>query len=333
LASRWMLYGPVLLLAGLVAGGGWYGWKEYQRRQLAAAEAAKPVPKPDVLAQTYTGKIRAVKLIAVPAPIDGTLEGVEVADGEEVYEGQLLATIQNSKVETEKQQAEEDLERAKAKVADLESQAIAARLESSRASADLQRARAEYDTASRAFERVKLLFQQGAAARKGYEKAAAEFEKAAAELKSIEETLAGADQRAKAIQTNVETARAALQEKTDDVEESDADLLLGQVKSPVTGLLISHKRNSGDEVTRDIADLFEIATDLTALEVAAEIPAATAAKLAPGGAAFVQIAEAGDSPLNGTIRLVRDGIAYVEFLSPSPAIRPGMTAQVRFLVK
>jgi hypothetical protein len=147
----------------------------------------------------------------------------------------------------------------------------------------------------------------------------------------MQEALEAADARAKAIQASAELARTSLQEKTQDLEDSDADLLLGQVKAPATGLLISHKKEAGDEVTRDIVDLFEIATDLTALEVAVEIPAPVAAKLQAGGTAFVQIAEAGDAPLNGTIREVKDGLAHVEFLSPSPAIRPGMTAQVRFL--
>ena len=87
----------------------------------------------------------------------------------------------------------------------------------------------------------------------------------------------------------------------------------------------------GEEVTRDISDLFEIATDLGALEVIADIPADLAKKLAPGGRAFVQIAEAGPAPLNATIKQVTANQAVVEFTSPTPTIRPGMTAQVRFL--
>jgi hypothetical protein len=84
-------------------------------------------------------------------------------------------------------------------------------------------------------------------------------------------------------------------------------------------------------VTRDIGDLFEIAVDLTALEVVVEVPKALEAKLAAGQNALVQIAEAGPAPLEAKIREVKEGQAYVEFLSPSAAILPAMTAQVRFL--
>jgi multidrug resistance efflux pump len=331
LASRWMLYGPVLLIAALIGVGGYFLKQEFDRRQLAAAEAAKPKPAPDLLGLTYTGKIRARKTVLVPAPIEGTLESIEVTVGEEVFEGQLLGRIQNTAIEANKQRSEEDLDRAKGRVADIESQLLAAKLEASRASADVARIRSEYETASRAFDRQQKLFREGAAARKSFEKAETEFRALVEDLKSAEETSKGAQGRVSSLQTNFEEARQKLTEMTTDVEDAEAELLTGTVTAPVSGLLIGHSKNAGEQVTRDIEDLFEIAIDLLAMEIVAEVPEALAGKLAAGGRVFVQIAEAGPAPLNGIIREVKDGTAIIEFDSPSPSIKPGMSGQVRFL--
>ncbi len=331
LASRWMLYGPVLLIAGLLAVGGFYLKREYDRRQQAAAEAARPKPAVDALAQTYTGKIRAQKTVRVPAPVDGTLESIEATDGEEVYEGQLLGRIQNTSIAASKVRADEDLDRARNRVADIESQLLAARLESSRASAELARVRSEHEMASRMFDRQQKLFREGATARKTFEKAEADFRKLVDDFKDAREKSAAADGRTSSLQTNLEDARTKLKDLTEEAEDAEAELLTGEVKAPVSGLLIAHRKSAGDDVTRDIEDLFEIAADLTAMEIVTEIPPAVAAKVTPGAAAFVQIAEAGPAPLNGKVREIKDGAAIVEFVSPSPAIKPGMTGQVRFL--
>lgn len=326
-----MLYVPALALSVLIGTGGWYAWREYRDQQQQKAEAARPATAIDPITQPWAGRIRAQKTLAIPAPIDGTLEAMDVHDGDDVFEGQLLAHIKNTAVEANRQRTEEDIERAKARVADLESQVLGARLEASRASANLARARSEYEIKSRQYERQLKLFREGAAARKTYEKSQTDFEAASAELKDNEQTAKAADTRITALNTNLDEARKKLSELTTELEESDADLLVGDIKSPTNGILIGHKRSVGEEVTRDITDLFEIATDLGALEVIADIPADLSKKLAPGGRAFVQIAEAGPAPLNATIKQVTVNQAVVEFASPTPAIRPGMTAQVRFL--
>ena len=168
-------------------------------------------------------------------------------------------------------------------------------------------------------------------ARKTYEKSESDFRKLVEELKAIEDATKRADARVSALQSGTEEARLRLSEKTEALEDADAELLTGEVKAPVSGLLIGHNKNAGEQVTRDIKDLFEIATDLGAMAIVVDIPEALAKKLAPGGRAFVQITEAGEAPLNGTIREIRDMRAVVDFLSPNPVIKPGMSGHVRFL--
>jgi len=331
LASRWMLYGPVLLFLGLIASSAWYAKRQYDQMESAKAEAAKPQPLPDPIGQSWPGKLRAQNTVRIPAPIDGTLESIEVQDGEEVFEGQLLGRIVNSSLEAHKTRAEEDLERARTRLSELDSQVLAARLEANRASAELTRVRSEHEAALRLVERQRKLFQEGAAARKTYEKVEADYQKLATELKGTEDAAQTAEARLKALQAGAEEARQKLNEVTEDLEEAEAEQLTGEVKATVTGLLIAHRRGAGDEVTRDIEDLFEIAADLGAMEVVVEIPPDLAGRLQVGGGALVLVAEAGEAPLNGTIRELRSDAAVVEFISPTPAIRPGATGRARFV--
>jgi multidrug resistance efflux pump len=329
--GNWIYFAALLGILALAGGGGYYVFREYQKPKVELAAPA-PAANADAAAMSYQGKIRAAKTLPIPAPIDGTLEELSVADGEEVSEGQLLARITNSTLELAKQEAAELLEQARTKLEGFESQLIGARLEISRASADLARVKAEYETASRAFERQKVLFREGAAAKRTYDATEAAFRKIAEERSQLEDGLRSAETRAAGLQKNAEEARAKLTEATAEQEDADAEALTGQVLSPVTGLLVNHKKNAGDQVTRDIADLFEIAVDLTAMEVVVDLTAGLTGRVSAGQAALVQVAEAGPQPLEGKVREVKEGQAYVEFVSPSPAIRPGMTAQVRFLL-
>jgi len=53
------------------------------------------------------------------------------------------------------------------------------------------------------------------------------------------------------------------------------------------------------------------------------------AKLQAGMAACVFMAESGAEPVNAGISRIENAKVYVMFGSPDPAIRPGVTAQVR----
>jgi hypothetical protein len=53
----------------------------------------------------------------------------------------------------------------------------------------------------------------------------------------------------------------------------------------------------------------------------------------PGQSVIVQVAEMSGESLEGSVREVKDGQAIIEFSSPNPAIKPGLTAQVRIRLK
>lgn len=331
LGPGWLGYGSFALILILLGVLGWVAWTQL-RQQRGAVEAAKiPPPKVDPLTQSYTGKLKALETTLVPAPVDGTLQSLEVQDMEEVAEGQLLGRILNTTLEAAKSKASEDLDRAKGKQEEAESQLINARLEASRASADAARVKLDFDSAAREFQRQQTLFQAGAGARKNFEKAEAAYRRLSEDSKNLDAAAKQAEARVGTLQASVAEARQRVNEQTEEAENAGAEVLAGEVKAPVSGLLIGHRKSAGEEVTRDIEDLFEIATSLASMQVVVDIPTALAKTLSAGGNALVQIAEAGNTPLAGVIRDVQESQVLVDFQSPNPAIRPGMTAQVRFL--
>jgi hypothetical protein len=66
------------------------------------------------------------------------------------------------------------------------------------------------------------------------------------------------------------------------------------------------------------------------LEVIFDMPPDVARRLQSGYAVQVILAEMGGEPLAGHVKSVQAGQVVAAFSSPNAAIKPGVTAQVRF---
>jgi len=303
-------------------------------RQDDAAPATAPATSSGAVepnaAIDLPGRVQARQVVAVAAHIDGTLESVDVAAGEEVFEGQLLARLRNTGLEAAREQATEEMERARSRLNTLESLLIAARLEASRASADAARARGEYDRTAKLAQRQQMLHREGATPRLVYEKAQKEHEAVRGEYDGLSELARITQERVGSLGKDVETARRLAEEKNDELELAVTELQSGELRSPVDGIVVAVKAAAGEEVSPAIADLFQIAVDLSQLDVVVEPPPNELARIRAGQPVLIQLAELPDRPLDGTVREVKQGQVLVEFASPTQAIRPGLTAQVRF---
>lgn len=312
-------------LLAAVAGGGWYAYK--QTRPAPKQEQKTAVVEPYF---SLAGKVRARNIVNVAAPTDGTLEQLEVDDGQEVFEGQLLARIQNTTLTTAADQAKAEVERLETRLNNLESTLISARLEASRADADASRARAAAQVAEKDYLRQRTLLAAGATARLRFEKSEADYKTARSEADSVGTMAAQAQGKVEIAQKNIEEARRLLADKRQELDDAQEELLTAEVRSPADGLLIGHRADAGGEVTRDMKDLFQIGVDLGQLECVVEATPALAARIRPGQNVVIQIVEAANEPLAGIVKSINGTQVVVEFESPNPAIKPGLTAQVRF---
>jgi multidrug resistance efflux pump len=65
------------------------------------------------------------------------------------------------------------------------------------------------------------------------------------------------------------------------------------------------------------------------MEVVADAQPAALSRIRPGQAASIILPEAPNGEIVGSVREVRNGQVVVNFVSPTPAIKPGLSAQVR----
>jgi multidrug resistance efflux pump len=325
--GKWVLFATAVILLAIAAGAVSVVWRE----------RFKPKPKPQPAASvtifsgseiSLSGKVQALHVVTVPAPIDGKIEMFHVDDGQEVSQGQLLAQIASESLNAAQEAAAHELEQIQSRVNTLESSIIAARLEASRAAANASRANTEFDRADKAYQRQKTLLSAGATPKLAYEKAEKEYLTARSEADTLAAVAKQAEDRVGAMKADLDGARKTLDEKTEALDNVKGELAAGEVRSPVDGIIVGRRGDAGDSVDRSMKDFFQIATDLNLLAVMVEPQPAVLARIRPGQGALITVAEVPNENLSGVVKTAADGKVTVEFTSPTSLIRPGVSAQV-----
>ena len=278
---------------------------------------------------TLQGKIRPQHITGVGASVPGFIEAFLVEPGQDVYEGQVLARVGAQGLESARETAQAALERAQEQVTQAEAGVTAARLELSRAEADAQRARMTMERAERASARQQTLFREGATPRLAYEKALKEYETALKDYELIDATVRTGRDRIQGVTEEVNAARKIVADKARLLEEAQGNLAAAEVHSPVDGYVVTRKGEVGGSAEQQGNELFQIATDLYAMEVALEPKAELLRRIVPGQQALVLVLDLQNAAMAGVVREVKDNQVIVEFNSTLPAIKPGMQADVR----
>lgn len=315
-------------LLSLACAAAWWLLRSRTRTVAAPAPAAQLAALPSQV--RIPGTIRARRTVPVPATTQGILEQVMVEPGQEVFEGQLLARIHNGGLEEARQAAQADLERAEARARALESALIAARLEASRARAEADRVRTEFEKTERNYQRQQFLFKEGATAKLAFEKVQKEYELARRDYESVTEVARLAEDRLAALTRELDSARELLEDRKQALEEAQQKLAATEVHCPADGVLVARNRQVGDPVGPQVPDLFQIAVDLSTLEVVLEAEPPVFERIRPGQPVVVEVAEGPLGGLPGRVLKTEQGRVIVEFANPSPAVKPGMNAEVRF---
>jgi HlyD family secretion protein len=300
------------------------------KKSLTQTSATKTPPP--VVEVRLSGKIRAQNVISVGPPLQGTVGALFVDTGQQVFEGQLLARLTNEGLETGQQMAQKTLENAQARVNTLESEINSARLEASRARADASRARSEYDRLDKIFSRQRMLFAEGATPKLTYEKSSSDFELAQREYRALEQVATQAESRLEEIVKSLDAEKRALAEKSADLETARARAGATELVSPAQGMVVARNGEVGQSVGPDKADFFQIATQLSQLEVVLDPDPPAMRRIRLGQPALVSLAEQGSEGMLGAVKAIQGAQVIVAFTSPNPAVKPGMMAQVRIKV-
>jgi multidrug resistance efflux pump len=327
--GKWLLLAVSAILIAAAAGA----IAVWRQDRIAKDVADRPTPAPPPVPSgeiNLSGKIQARDVIYVDTEVSGRIQAFFADIGQDIYEGQLLARISNQSLESMRGEAQGAVENAQQRINKIESSIISARLEASRARADASRARAEFDRMDKVYRRQKMLYGEGATARLTYEKSEAEFNNAKTEFETLDVLATQAEERVGMLMKDLEAAKRTLDDKTRDLEGADAEVRSAEVRSPVTGAVVSRRGVVGDEVHAGAGspELFGITPDISALDVVLEPEPPVLERLERDTPAVVILADVPE-PVQGTVREIQGDQVFVAFTSPNPIIRPGMSAQVR----
>jgi multidrug resistance efflux pump len=324
--GKWVLLSVAAVLAGVAVGA----LSLWHRRPAPAlpVRAAGPAVLP-ANQVTLSGAIRPQHVVGVGAQVDGVIDAFAVDVGQDVYQGEVLARLGSQGLDSSREAAASAVDHAQERVNRADTAVAGARLEQSRADAEAQRARFAMERAEAAFSRQQLLFSQGATPRLVYEKAQSEYDSARTEFNVMDQAARAAAESVRSVLQEVASAQKILADENQRLQESQAAFEAADVHSPVDGLLVGRNGEVGKSAQEFGDNLFQIATDTYALEVAVEPQPAVLKRLRPGQPALVLVPDLGIPGITGDIKEIKGAQVVVEFNSTIPAIRPGMVADVR----
>jgi multidrug resistance efflux pump len=320
-------------LAVLLAGGGVLLFRAYSPGLLSPSpgKVAAPAPVFDGSHVILSGRINAVEVVAVPVPFDGTIDALLVEAGQDVYEGQLLAQIRSTGLESSKQTAKADMDRLRTRADTLQSELLAARTEASRAQELALQAQTKMESALKEAQKQQILLTKGAAGKLAAEKAQAQYEAASKYYDDLNTLALGAQQKVTDLATDLDGRQKTLEERIKADEDVTTQVASGEVRSPADGYIVARQGQVGEEVTRSSPDLFQIGINLGTLKIVAQAPQEILARVQAGQPAMIQIAEVPDG-IEAKVTELREGEVWIEFPRPSPLVKPGITAVVRIKV-
>jgi len=321
--GKWLLISLAALVAG--AGGGALSlhWK---------SRSAPPVPKSDAALVpaaseiTLAGKLRPQHVTIVKPDAAGNIDALLVDVGEDVFTGEVLARIGESGMAERSDAAAAAAGAAEESVARAERSVATARLENSRADADRARSRGALDRAREVYERQEMLNQHGATPRLTWEKAQRDLTDAQHEYDSLDKAAQLSAGQLQSALNALTLAQKALADRNADLTAARDNVQSGEVHSPVDGTVVARNGEAGSPAPED---LFEIATDLFALEAAVGAEPAVLPRLRAGEPVVIIIPDLQNAGIAGQVREIKDGTVIVEFTSTLAGIKPGMPVQVR----
>lgn len=323
--GKWLLIAGVTLIAAIGAGV----LSHRLRKTEPPVQARTPAAVLNQNEITVSGTIRATHVRGVGSSIEGNIEAFLADVGEEVFEGQVLARIGSGGLETTREQAAAQVELAQQQVGIAEAAVASARLEASRADADMQRSKLQVERAQKVFERQTTLHNAGATPKLKYEAAVAEYEAAVKDFEIMDKASRAARDGVQTAIDKLAGAKANLTEKSNELEAAQGAFEAAEVRAPVAGVIVGRQGEVG-KPSRDYGDqLFQIATDLFALEVAADPNPEQLKRIHPGQQALVLVLDLQSAGLPGMVKEIKDGQAIVAFDSGMPSIKPGLRADVR----
>jgi HlyD family secretion protein len=263
----------------------------------------EPISRGDIESVVVTtGSLNPVTTIEVGSQVSGRIAKLYADFNSRVKKAQVVAELDQSLFLTRVQQNQANYESAKA---------------------SLEKAKVTLDNYKKKYDRALELFQKELISYEEKETAETQYYNAVADLKSAE---------------------AHLEQAESQLESSKVDLAYTVIHSPIDGIVISRNVSVGQTVAASFQApvLFEIANDLSKMQVECSVDEADIGKIKEKQRASFTVDAFPDEKFTGTVTQVRyspeisqNVVTYttiVDVDNPEMKLRPGMTATVSIIV-
>jgi HlyD family secretion protein len=342
MARRKLKLVVVLLLLILLGAGGFYWFNTNGR---GPSYRTTPVERGELLSTiSSTGTLNAVVTVQVGTQVSGTIQQLLVDFNSPVKKGMLIARIDPSIFEAKVNQAQADLESARASV--LNQRAAVAR-----AQADLANARANVVRQEVAVRDAKIkldsrvrLFQEGGIAQEDRDSAQATYDSAVAQLEAAQAGVRSSQAALEVAQAQLTAAEAQVRQKQAALDQAEVDLRNTFIRAPVDGIVVSRNVDVGQTVAASLQapTLFLIAQDLTKMQVDTNVDEADIGRVALDQEATFTVDSYPGQTFRGRVvqirqapQVIQNVVTYntvVAVSNPDLKLKPGMTANVKLLV-
>jgi HlyD family secretion protein len=305
------LLAAVALIAAAVV-----GWQYWTKRNSAPEYLTSQVERGDIVASvSASGTLNPVKSVSVGSQVSGQIRELLVDYNSRVRQGDIVARINPQTYESRVQEAEANLQAARASLLSAQSELNRQRVTTLNLERDLKRKRelldknfisaAEFDTNQSAYDAQKAV------------------------LTSAEAQVANSQAQVKQREALLYSARTEL-EKT-------------IIRAPVDGTVIKRSVEPGQTVAASLQapELFIIAQDLTAMQVEVSVDEADVGRIREGQEATFTVDAFPGQTFRGEVMQVRKAslvvqnvVTYVVVVSAAnrdQSLLPGMTANVRIV--
>jgi HlyD family secretion protein len=290
-----------------------------------------------------SGYIVAHHKIDVNSKVTGRVSWIGVEKGDRVKEGQVLVRLENEEFHASVEQARGAAENAKAYLQQLQNGSRPEEVQQAQHNLDEAKANFVNDTTN--LNRTRELVSQGVMSRQALDDATARYESSQQKVHSLEQSfkLAQLGPRAE----ELARARGSVLQAEGQLAYAQSQLDATLIRAPVTGTILERTAEKGELVTAQFASSAEggprgsvvSLADLNDLQVELDIAQDDFARLGPRQKAIVTVDAFPDRKYDGVIAEISPEAnrqkatvqIKVQILKPDEYLRPEMNSTVKFL--
>jgi len=353
--SKWIGWGITAGLAFALAGVGAL-WRAHLKN--AIIYETVPVERGSIQAKvTATGNLNAVVDVLVSSQVSGNIKALYADWNSKVTKGQLVALIDPEIFQAQVDQANATFRSAHAATLTAQAQLEKSKSDLSAANAAEKNAEAiaakdlaNEVNAKAQWGRSKVLVDEQIIAQQDYDTAKANYDASQsqvtadqAQIDAAKQNIQSAEAAIRVAQSQVETAQAQERQAQAELQQAQINLDHTRIMAPVDGTVIARRMDVGQTVasTLNPPTIFEIAQDLTKMQVDTNVDEADVGAVAQGQQATFIVDSYSGLTFHGVVAEIRKApiitqnvVTYDVVITVDNSdlkLFPGMTANVTIL--